>query len=77
MDGTQPRPPDRPIGRPEPGDQVRHICTGDVGTLDHYTRQTAWALVRWSVTGPGMTRADGLSVVAPGLLVRHNTAERP
>lgn len=45
--------------------------TGDIGTLDHFTRHRGWALVRWDVTGPGMVCPEGLSFVAPTLLACH------
>lgn len=62
--------------QPGAGDRVQHICTGDVGTLDRFVRQDQWALVRWDAVGPGMVGDDGLSYVAPTLLVRHPEATR-
>lgn len=54
-------------------DRVRHVSTGDVGTLhrvDRTDESVEWALVRWHKDGPGMRDAQGLSRIAPGLLVR-------
>jgi hypothetical protein len=61
--------PDR---REQPDDRVRvrHITTGDVGTVVRVDRFRCWTLVRWDGGGPGMCDQDGLSYVAPGLLER-------
>lgn len=57
---------------PKTGDKVRHIKTGDRGTLRRFDRGpgswVAWACVDWPTGGPGMVAADGLARVAPGLL---------
>jgi hypothetical protein len=53
-------------------DRVRHIRTGDLGTVNRVVTPAgaavAWVLVRWDDDGPGMRDAQGLSRVAPNLL---------
>lgn len=71
---------------PQPKPRVRHIVTGDVGTLDHIQHGSwfSWARVRWEPGAstwtefgrpPGMVRG-GLAFVAPGLLVRLDNGRR-
>lgn len=60
------------VTRPKTGDKVRHIGTGDTGTIrrfDHPGDGITWAMVEWKDGGPGLIR-DGLAIVAPLLLER-------
>lgn len=73
--------------KPSKPPRVRHRVTGDIGVLDHIQRCQwgDWARVRWdpgisswSSSGqpPGMTDADGLAYIAPGLLTYLGTGQR-
>jgi hypothetical protein len=55
--------------------RVRHVRTGNVGELREITRHD-WALVAWDAGGPGMVGKDGLSYIAPGLLLDVRTGRR-
>jgi hypothetical protein len=62
-----------PTAKPERR-RVRHL-QGHRGGLDRIDRH-GWAHVAWDAGGPGMVGRDGLSCVAPGLLVYVDTETR-
>ena len=66
--------PSKPGRKPHAGDRVRHITSGDVGTMEGTAGDACftWALVRWDDAGPGMRDKHGLARVAPTLLERRS-----